>query len=79
MIIFNSCQDFFYLEIHYHCLQYQLSPLNIKLNSIFLVCVKELYTGTPNSDMRKLCTVLCGRNVNKPSAPTEVEGKGLKL
>ena len=40
---------------------------------------KELYTGTPKSDIRKLCTVLCGRNVNKPSAPTEVEGKGLKL
>ena len=26
---------------------------------------KELYTGTPNSDMRKLCTVHSGRNVNK--------------
>ena len=37
---------------------------------------KELYTGTTNPDIRKLCTVLCGRNVNKPSAPTEVEGKG---
>ena len=40
---------------------------------------KELCTGTPNSDIRKLCTVHCGRNVNKPSAPTEVEGKGQKL
>ena len=39
---------------------------------------KEPYTGTPNSDIRKLCTVHYGRNVNKPSAPTEVEGKGLK-
>ena len=28
---------------------------------------KELYAGTPNSDIRKLCTLLCGRNVNKPS------------
>ena len=40
---------------------------------------KELYTRTANSDIRKLCTVLCVRNVNKPSAPTEVEGKGLQL
>ena len=38
-----------------------------------------LYTGTPNSDIRILCTVHCGRNLNKPSAPTEVEGKGLQL
>ena len=30
---------------------------------------KELYTGTPNSDIRILCTVNCGRNVNKPSTP----------
>jgi len=44
-----------------------------------LIGTKELYTGTPNSDIRILCTVLCGRNVNKPSAPTGVEGKGLKL
>ena len=44
-----------------------------------IVRSKELYTGTPNSDIRILCTVHCGRNVNKPSAPTEVEGKGLKL
>ena len=44
-----------------------------------MVNTKELYTGTPNSDIRKLCTVHCGRNVNKPSAPTEVEGKGLQL
>ena len=34
---------------------------------------KELYSGTPNTDIRKLCTVHCGRNVNKPSAPTEAE------
>ena len=33
--------------------------------------------GTPNSDIRKLCTVHCGRNVNKSSAPTAVEEKGL--
>ena len=26
-----------------------------------------------------MCAVHCGRNVNKPSAPTEIEGKGLKL
>ena len=39
----------------------------------------ELYTGTPISDIRILFTVHCGRNVNKPSAPTEVEGKGLKV
>ena len=38
-----------------------------------------IYTGTPNLDMCILCTVKCGRNVNKPSAPTEIEGKGLKL
>ena len=31
----------------------------------------------PNSDIRKLCTVHCGRNVNKSSAPTAVEEKGL--
>ena len=37
---------------------------------------KELYTGTPNSDIRILCTVHCGRNVNKPSAPAEVEWNG---
>ena len=41
--------------------------------------IKELYTRTPNSDIRILCTVHCGRNVNKPSALTEVEGKGLQL
>ena len=35
--------------------------------------------GTPNSDKCILCTVHCGRNVNKPSAPTEVERKGLQL
>ena len=29
--------------------------------------------GTPNSDIRKLCTVHCGSNVNKLSTPTEVE------
>ena len=33
--------------------------------------------GTPNSDIRKLCTVHCWRNVNKSSAPTAVEEKGL--
>ena len=47
--------------------------------NVKIVISKELYTETPNSDIRKLCTVHCGRNVNKPSAPTEVEGKGLKL
>ena len=42
---------------------------------------KEQYSGTPNSDRRILCTVHCGRNVNKPSTspPPENEGKGLKL
>ena len=29
---------------------------------------KELYTGTPNSDIRILCTVHCGRNVSKTKA-----------
>ena len=43
------------------------------------ITFKELYTGTPNSDIRILCTVHCGRNVNTPSAPTEVGGKGLQL
>ena len=46
---------------------------------IYIVLINELYTGTPNSDIRILCTVHCGRNVNKPSAPAEDEGKGLKL
>ena len=41
--------------------------------------IKELYTGTPNSDISILCTEHSGRNVNKPSAPTEVEGKELRL
>ena len=37
---------------------------------------KELYTGTPNSDIRILCTAHCKQcNVNKTSALTEVEGK----
>ena len=40
---------------------------------------KKLYTGTLISDVLKLCTVLCGRNTNKPCALTEVEGNGLKL
>ncbi len=44
-----------------------------------LVKPKKLYTATPNSSIRKLCTVLCGRNVHKLSAPTEVKWKGLKL
>ena len=45
-----------------------------------LVKGKELNTGTPNTGMRKLFTVHCGRNVNKPSTPTaEVKGKGLQL
>ena len=44
-----------------------------------LVLSKELCARTPNSYIRKLCTVHCWRNVNKPSAPTEVNGKGLKL
>ena len=43
----------------------------------FIDASKELYKGTPNLDIRILCTVHCGRNVNKPSAPTEVEVKGL--
>ena len=47
--------------------------------SLNLHLSKELYTGTPNSDIRILFTVHCVRNVNKLSAPTEVEWKGLKL
>ena len=46
---------------------------------IYVYSTKKIYTGTPNSNIRKLCTVHCGRNVNKPSALTEVEGKELKL
>ena len=49
------------------------------LSDLCALDTKELYTGTPNSDIRKLCTVHYGRNTNKPSAPTEVEGKRLKL
>ena len=40
--------------------------------------MQQIYRpGTPNSDIRKLCTVHCGRNVNKSSAPKAVAGKGL--
>ena len=43
------------------------------------ILCNELYTGTSNSDICILCTVHCGRNVNKPSAPTEVEGNGCDI
>ena len=49
------------------------------LSDLCALDTKELYTGTPNSDIRILCTVHYGRNANNPSAPPEVEGKGLKL
>ena len=76
------------MEIHVRILMVYSSTLidyvkdivGFNLKSDFLekkFQVKELYTETPNSDVRKLCTVLCGRNVNIP--PTEVEGKGLQL
>ena len=41
---------------------------------------RNIYSGTPNSDIR-MYTVHCarGRHVNKPSSPTEVEGEKLKL
>ena len=61
-----------------------LPPPTHSKSSIISLRGKELYTGTPNSDIRTVyctvlcvlyCTVHCGRNVNKPSAPTEVEGK----
>ena len=38
----------------------------------FIDASKELYTGTPNSDIRILCTVHCGRNVNKPAVPLHI-------
>ena len=38
------------------------------------------FLGHPVANRAKeLYTVHCGRNVNKPSVPTEVEGKGLQL
>jgi len=37
-----------------------------------------IYTGTLNSDIQKFCTYTV-RNVNKHSAPTEVEGKELQI
>ena len=53
--------------------------LNIKIKKLYnlfcLLWARNIYTGTPNSDIRKLCTVHCGRNLNKPSAPTDVKGK----
>ena len=42
--------------------------------------MQQIYRpGTPNSDIRILCTVHSGRNVNKNklSAPIAVKGKGL--
>ena len=51
----------------------------VQIATLELYRIKELYTGTPNSYIRILCTVHCGRNANKPSAPIEVEGKGLQL
>ena len=39
---------------------------------------KEIYTGTLNSDIRILCTVHCGRNVNQvtnPVPPQKLKGK----
>ena len=49
------------------------------IGHLILIFIKELYTGTPNSDIRISCTVHSGRNVNKPSAPTEVEGNGCDI
>ena len=43
---------------------------------------KDPYTGTPNSDVRKLCTLLLWEECKqsyKPSAPIEVEGKGCDI
>ena len=41
----------------------------------------NFYQGTiyRNAQLRYTHIMYCERNVNKPSAPTEVEGKGLKL
>ena len=61
----NNCDDKVFLSDIYHSRRY---PLNF----VWAGTIKELYTGTPNSDIRILCTVHCERNV-KPSAPTEVE------
>ena len=39
---------------------------------------KKIYTGTLNSDIRILCTVHCGRNVNQvtnPVPPQKLKGK----
>ena len=45
----------------------------------FLI-TKELYTGTrPTQKYAYFVLQHYGRNVNKPSAPTEVEEKGLNL
>jgi len=45
------------------------------LDSSILVTPKELYTGTPNSDLRILCTVHCKRNVNNLVLPQKLKGK----
>ena len=61
-------------ENHFRC----MNP-NQTFRSFLFAKSKELYTEMPNSDIRILCTVHCGRNVSKPRTPTEFEGKGLKL
>ena len=44
--------------------------------NIYQEIYQEIYRpGTPN--IRILCTVHSGRNVNNPSAPIAVKGKGL--
>ena len=71
---------FFFIKLPHVKSIFAKIPLDYKLSvKFFFVWSKKLYTGTPNSDKRKLCTVHCGRNANKPSAPTEVGRKGLQL
>ena len=53
-------------------------PLSTKK---FLYCFSNLHTRNiyGNSDICKLCTVHFGEEFKKPSAPTELKGKGLKF
>ena len=51
-------------ENHFRC----MNP-NQTFRSFLFAKSKELYTEMPNSDIRILCTVHCGRNVSKPRTP----------
>jgi len=54
-----------------------VQPISLQLSKPIQLGQQIYRPGTPNSELRKLCTVHCGRNVNKSSAPRAVEEKGL--